>query len=318
MNWAGHKGVRPFHFPMPSLAINRGIVAALWIPTDANGQVLDIALARQIDFIKANGCHAILALGSTGEFVHFSELERARLLGRIVELAAPLPVMANVSDVSPLVARHLAKVAEQAGCASIAVLPPWYFAVGQDDLLAFFLHVADATSLPTLLYNFPERTGNRIALETIAAFTDRARMAGVKQSGAEFGYHRELIALGRQRGFPIFTGADLRLPETLDLGCSGTISGLANLTPDLLSGLFAAWEAGRADEVSALDHQIGRAGQIIGQLPFPLDVSAGVLARGLEPGAFKSVISVPTHQRYVRVAHEMKEQFQDWGLAPAR
>ncbi len=297
-----------------TLKFDRGIIAALWIPADANGQVLDGALARQIAFVKSHGCHAVLALGSTGEFVHFSEDVRSRLLDRIVELAAPLPVMANVSDVSPRVARHLAKAAERAGCAAIAVLPPWYFAVGQGDLLSFFLHVADATPLPTLLYNFPERTGNRIALETVAAFADRAPMAGVKQSGAEYGYHRELVALGVQRGFPVFTGADLRLPETLDLGCAGTISGLANLVPDLLSRLWAARSAGRSDEVSALDRQIKRTGEIICQLPFPLDVSAGVLARGLEPGAFKSVVSLSTHQRYVQVANEMKDQFRSWGI----
>lgn len=299
------------------LKINRGIVAALWIPTDPEGRVLDGALARQIGFIRANGADAILALGSTGEFVHFSEADRAALLARVVELAAPLPVMANVSDVSPRVARRLAQLAEKVGCASIAVLPPWYFAVGQEDLLAFFLRVAEATTLPTLLYNFPERTGNRIALETIAAFTERAPMAGVKQSGAEFTYHQELIALGRQRNFPVFTGADLRLPETLGLGCAGTISGLANLTPDLLRDLFQAWTAGDADRVAVVDRRIKRVGEIICQLPFPIDVSAGVLARGLEPGAHKSVVSAATQQRYDRVAAEMRAQFAEWGLASA-
>lgn len=297
--------------------ISHGLVAALWIPTDADGRILDGALRRQINFIKANRADAILALGSTGEFVHFSEVERARLLERIVELAGPVPVMANVSDVSPRVACRLAKVAEACGCAGIAVLPPWYFAVEQGDLLEFFLHVADATSLPTLLYNFPERTGNRIAIETIAAFTDRARMAGVKQSGAEFGYHRELVALGRARKFPVFTGADLRLPETLGLGCAGTISGLANLTPDLLRALIDAHDAGRESEVAALAGRIRRLGEIICQLPFPLDVSAGVLARGLEPGEHKSVVSLRTQARYDAVVAEMRAQFAEWKLAPA-
>jgi 4-hydroxy-tetrahydrodipicolinate synthase len=300
-----------------SAKITRGLVAALWIPTDAAGGVLDAALRRQIDFLKAHRADAILALGSTGEFVHFSELERARLLERVVELAGSIPVMANVSDVSPRVACRLAKVAETTGCAGIAVLPPWYFAVEQADLLAFFLQVADATSLPTLLYNFPERTGNRLALETIAAFTDRARMAGVKQSGAEFGYHRELIALGRARNFPVFTGADLRLPETLGLGCAGTISGLANLTPDLLRGLFDAHAAGNEAEVAALAVRIKRVGEIICRLPFPLDVSAGVLARGLEPGVHKSIVSVSTQARYDAVVADIRAQFAEWELAPA-
>jgi 4-hydroxy-tetrahydrodipicolinate synthase len=155
------------------------------------------------------------------------------------------------------------------------------------------------------------------APETIAAFTDRAPMAGVKQSGAEFSYHQDLIRLGRERNFPVFTGADLRLPETLGLGCAGTISGLANLTPDLLRDLFQAWNSGNSDPVAAVDRKIKRVGEVIGQLPFPIDISAAVPARVLEPGGRKSVVSAGTQQRHDRLAAEMRAQLAEWGLAPA-
>jgi 4-hydroxy-tetrahydrodipicolinate synthase len=301
---------------MPSPILS-GVVAALWIPTDTNGRLLDDALRRQIALLKTGGCHGILALGSTGEFVHFSEAERAALLARITELAAPLPVMANVSDVSPHVAVRLARVAKSVGCVGTAVLPPWYFAVGDDDQLAFFLRVAEATDLPTLLYNFPERVGNRISLATIAAFADRALMGGVKQSGAEFSYHHELVALGRAKGFPVFTGADTRLPETLALGCAGTICGLANLVPGLLTQTYAACTKGSPADANIPASQLTEIGRIMSQVPFPLDVSAGVLARGLDPGAHKSVVSAATEARYDRVVAELRAKFAEWRLPPA-
>ena len=80
-------------------------------------------------------------------------------------------------------------------------------------MLEFFLRAAEAVDLPFCLYNFPELTGNRIGLETIAAFAERAPMAAIKQSGAEFAYHRPLIRLGHEKGFTVFSGADARLPE---------------------------------------------------------------------------------------------------------
>ena len=73
-------------------------------------------------------------------------------------------------------------------------------------MLAYFLHVADVVDLPVMLYNFPELAGKRIELETIAAFAEQAQMIAFKQSGAEFEYHRELIALGREKGFVVMSG----------------------------------------------------------------------------------------------------------------
>ena len=69
-----------------------------------------------------------------------------------------------------------------------------------------------------MLYNFPELTGKRIDLPTIAAFADRAPMIGIKQSGGEFAYHQDLIALGREKGFAVMSGSDTRLPEVFQAG----------------------------------------------------------------------------------------------------
>ncbi|MBI2497233.1 MAG: dihydrodipicolinate synthase family protein, partial [Opitutae bacterium] len=85
-----------------------------------------------------------------------------------------------------------------------------------------------------MLYNFPELSGTRINLETVAAFAQRAGMAGIKQSGGEFAYHRDLVALGRERNFSVFSGSDTRLPEVFALGVDGCIGGLVNIVPDLM------------------------------------------------------------------------------------
>src|SRR5438067_1330850 len=81
------------------------------------------------------------------------------------------------------------------GLAAVALMPPPFYPVSQADMLAFFLHVADAVGLPVMLYNFPELVGKRIELATIEAFAERAPMCAIKQSGGEFDYHRALIAL---------------------------------------------------------------------------------------------------------------------------
>ena len=89
-----------------------------------------------------------------------------------------------------------------------------------------------------MLYNFPELAGKRIELPTIAAFAERAPMIAIKQSGGEFEYHHELIALGREKGFVVMSGADTRLPEVFELGAAGCTGGLVNIVPELMVHIY--------------------------------------------------------------------------------
>ena len=76
----------------------RGVFAALWTPTAEDGHLLEPELQCHLRFLQQAGVAGVLALGSTGEFVQFSEVQRASLLERIVALADSLPVLANVTN----------------------------------------------------------------------------------------------------------------------------------------------------------------------------------------------------------------------------
>ena len=155
------------------------------------------------------------ALDWLGEDDELSLEQRKAALDAIAELAAPLPVIANVSDIRPGVVAELARFASRLGLPGIGIMPPSFYSVSDADQLAFFLHAADAAQLPVMLYNFPELTGNRIAMDTIAAFGDRAPMVAIKQSGREFEYHNELIALAQpalESGEPV-RAQDVALAE---------------------------------------------------------------------------------------------------------
>ena len=85
----------PFSSPMKN-KVSEGIVAALWSPTDAEGHLIKSALKSNIDFLKKSGINAILALGSTGEFLRLDLAERKRLVEHAIKYADGLPVMVNM------------------------------------------------------------------------------------------------------------------------------------------------------------------------------------------------------------------------------
>ncbi len=294
-----------------------GIFSAQWIPADANGGIDRESLARHLDFERRAGINGVLALGSTGEFQQFSPDQRKQALATIAELAGPLPVMANITDIRPRVAIELGRYAKSLGLPAVALMPPSFYPVSPADMLAFFLHVAERVELPVMLYNFPELTGKRIDLPTIAAFADRAPMVAIKQSGGEFAYHRELIALGREKGFVVMSGADTRLPEVFKLGAAGCIGGLVNFVPEWMVTIDRVCRQNAAGDVKAVAAAMVEVGRIVDQLTFPLNVGAGVEARGFHPGVPKTVVSSQSREIYAKIVTELRALFERNALAKA-
>lgn len=294
----------------------RGILAALWLPTDLSGNLLRDELASNLVFLRSHGAYGVLALGSTGEFPQFDLEQRKRALATVAELADPLPVIANVSDIRPTAVASLGRFAKDIGLPAIAIMPPGFYPSSQDDLLAHFLHTADASGLPTFLYNFPELTGTRIGIETVAAFADRAPMAGIKQSGGEFGYHKELIALGAEKNFSVFSGSDIRLPEVFGLGAHGCIGGLVNIAPELMVHIYKVCREGAVGDVDSAFDRLKRIGGIVDRLTFPLNVAAGMEARGLAVGAPKAIVSSASARLYREIVRELEQLFAEWEMPP--
>jgi 4-hydroxy-tetrahydrodipicolinate synthase len=292
-----------------------GVFPAVWTPTDPACSLLISELRANLDFLKSHGVHGFMALGSTGEFPLLDPRTRRQVLEEIAAAAGALPVVANISDVRPAVVEELGRVARQIGAAAIAVLPPYFYHVSQSDLVEFFVRAADTAELPLVLYNFPERTGIRIELETIAAVAERTQVAAVKHSGDDFAYHAPLVKLGREKNFVVFTGADTSLSEALALGACGTISGIGNALPDMLGQIFLAHQNGAADQARVPAQRMKRVGELLNRLWFPLNISALMTARGLAVGQAKEIISPATRERHAQLVEELKALFQQWNLS---
>jgi dihydrodipicolinate synthase/N-acetylneuraminate lyase len=282
-----------------------GVFCALWTPTDQSGAVLWSALERNLKFIVDSGIHGFMALGSTAEFPHLSVAQRKEILERVVR--TQLPVMANVSDVSHRVAIDLAVHAKKVGAVAISVLPPWFFPASQSDLAEFFITVAKSSGMPLALYNFPEVTGKKIELDTIRRVADQARVLAVKQSGADFQYHHELLGLAKQYSFSVLSGADTRLAECLRIGCSGTVSGLANAVPDLLASIYK--QVQNKETAARESAFMAELGARMDSLPFPYNVKAAIAARGFETGQPKNPTSAETLRRYEALVLELKSLY---------
>lgn len=292
----------------------QGIIAALWTPTNADGELDAAALKTNLAFLKSHGIQGILALGSTGEFLYLSPALRKEVIRSVIRFSDGLPVVANISDMRPAVVTELGRCAHEAGAAAVALLPPYYYRFAQADLVEWYVRANQTTGLPLFLYNFPERTGNRLSLETIDAISDRVPIAGIKQSGAEFSYHSPLVQLGRKKNFVVFTGSDTRIAEAMELGVCGCMGGLANGVPDLMVEVYRAVRMGTVEKLRASSERVTAVGQLVDQVEFPTSVAALIEARGFPAGHLKSVVSSDTRARFFRLKKDLRDLFDRWGL----
>jgi 4-hydroxy-tetrahydrodipicolinate synthase len=292
-----------------------GILAALYLPTDSKGRLLKRQLASHLAWLRARRVVGVLALGSTGEFPFFDLKEKQAILETVAELAAPMAVIAHITDIRPSAVKTLGRFARKLGLAGVALMPPSFYKVSQADLLAYLLKGAEAAELPVMLYNFPELVGNRIGIETVSAFADRAQMGGIKQSGGEFAYHHLLVALGKAKSFPVFSGADTRLPEVFALGAAGCIGGMVNFMPEPMVGIFEASRRPGAAETAEMETALKAVGAVIDQLTFPLNVAAALEARGFDPGLPKAIVSKESAKLYGKVVGQLAPLYRRHGLA---
>jgi 4-hydroxy-tetrahydrodipicolinate synthase len=290
-----------------------GVFPALWTPTDADGGLRRADLADQVRFLRAAGVDGVMVLGSTGEFVHLDLPVRKEILRTVAETAPGWPVIANCSDVSPRHVAELGRCARETGAAAVSLLPPWFFASSGADVAEFMVRGAEAAGLPLMIYNFPERTGHRLSLETVAAICDRVPVAGLKQSGAEFGYHRDLAALAAEKRFTLITGADTKIPEAFALGARGVVSGLCNALPEPIVAVFRATREGRPEAAAAEQGRLREFAAELQGIEFALDVAACMQARGRPTGEFKQVVSAATRTRFAEVVGALRGRLAAWG-----
>jgi 4-hydroxy-tetrahydrodipicolinate synthase len=285
-----------------------GIFSAVWTPTDAAGALLPEALKRNLAFMADRGVHGFFVLGSTGEFIHLSTELRKEVLVTIIQARPSVPTVVNVSHTNPRVVADLGKHARTTGAAGIALLPPWYFPINEDDLIEFFVRAAEAAQLPIVLYNFEERTGKRLTPNLVRAVAKRVKVGGLKQSGGAMSDHTVFAEIGREFGFNVLTGADTSIPDAMAAGAKGCIGGLGNVIPELLVEIYNGVTSGK--NVSESVARVREVGAIVDTLEFPNNIAAAMAARVLEPGAPKTILSPSSQKKYEAIRDRLVAFFK--------
>jgi len=242
------------------MAIFKGAGVAIVTPFHEDGSVNYEAFAELIEFQIANHTDAIIVCGTTGEASTLSHEEHLDVIRYCVEkVNKRIPVIAGTGSNSTETAVYLSKEAEKAGADGLLLVTPYYNKCTQKGLAEHFTIIAEAVSLPIILYNIPGRTGGvLIQPETVVKLCREVKnIVGVKDATGNISGVAKLMSIAGD-DVDVYSGNDDQIVPILSLGGKGVISVLSNVAPqqthDICEKYFAGdVEGSRKIQLDAMD-----------------------------------------------------------------
>lgn len=247
--------------------VARGVFPALLTPFTDDGERIDaVALRAHVTWLIGHGVHGLMPAGSTGEGPLLTLAERQQLLEIVVDAAAGrVPILAHVGAITTRETITIVRHARSCGAQAASVVTPYYFHVPDEALIAHACRVAEAApDLPIFLYNIPQNTGNVLSPAVAEAIAARCpNVVGVKDSSDDLDALIRFTAVAGGR-FQVLCGSDRLLCEALQAGAQGSVSGNANLFPEIVVGLFEAFARGDLGAARAHQERLDRARAALG------------------------------------------------------
>ncbi|MDR1796939.1 MAG: 4-hydroxy-tetrahydrodipicolinate synthase [Clostridiales Family XIII bacterium] len=233
------------------MAIFEGSAVAIITPFK-DGAVDYDALKALLDWQVSEGTDAIVICGTTGEASTLTDEEQIETIGFAVEaIAKRIPVIAGVGSNYTAHGVELTKGAEKAGADALLHVTPYYNKATHKGLYTHFKAMAEATSLPILLYSVAGRTGMNITPDDVDALAKIPNIVGLKEASGNISQVVE-IARRAPEGFDLYSGNDDMIIPLMSVGGKGVISVLANVVPKDTHEMAAAFLAGDTKKAAAL------------------------------------------------------------------
>ena len=212
--------------------IFKGMASAVVTPMNENGVDYE-AFGRFIDFQIENGINALVVVGTTGENATLEPWEQKEVIRFAVEhTSGRVPVIAGTGTNNTEHVLANTKAASEVGADAILVVTPYYNKATQNGLIKHFTTVADASTVPVILYNVPGRTGCNLQPKTVAKLAEHPNIVAIKEAAGNMAQMVELAALCGDK-LDIYSGEDALTVPFISMGAAGTISVLSNVAPKL-------------------------------------------------------------------------------------
>lgn len=262
-----------------------GVFPYLVSPIDAAGQVKEAVLTRLVEDLIAAGVHGLTPLGSTGEFAYLAWTQRRRIVEVVVAAAkGRVPVVAGVASTTIADAQMQAREMHAIGCDGILAILEAYFPVPDDGVHDYFKAIADAVTLPVVLYTNPNFQRSDLSLPVIDRLSRVDNIVAIKDASSNTG--RLLSILNRVEGRMEVFAASAHIPAAVMLiGGKGWMAGPACVAPRQSVALYESCKAGDWTKAMALQREMWKLNEAFARHNLAAAIKGGLEMQGYDVGA---------------------------------
>lgn len=275
----------------------------------SGGEIDYVTLERLINWQIEESIDAIIISGTTGESPTLSREEKKSLLDFALKtVKGRVPVIAGTGTNSTSDSILLSKDAEALGADGLLVVTPYYNKPSQRGLHAHYEAIAEAVSLPVILYNVPGRTSVDLLPETVIALSKIPNITGLKEASGK-PQRVEMLKGNVPEGFRIYTGNDPEIAEFMERGAHGVISVLSNVMPRLTHTLVSGSLEGKKVEARILQKKAERLIEALFMETNPVPVKEALAFMGFGNPEFRlPLVGLETHHR--EELYEVLKQYE--------
>jgi len=207
---------------------------------------------KLIEFQIAEHVDALIVCGTTGEASTMTKEEKLATMKCAIETVnGRIPVICGTGGNNTAEAISMSKAAEELGADGLLVVTPYYNKTTQGGLVAHYKAIADAVTLPIIVYSVPSRTGLNVNPETCLELSKIENIVAIKEASGNISQIAKIARLCGDN-LTIYSGNDDQILPILSLGGKGVISVLSNVKPRLTHDIVAKYLEGNVKEATQL------------------------------------------------------------------
>lgn len=305
------------------------VMTAMVTPFDVNGRVSYERAGELAKRLLSEGTDSLLVAGTTGESPTLSHEEKLQLFRTVKEAAGKAPVMAGTGTNDTAASVELTREAERAGVDGILVVSPYYNKPPQEGLYRHFRAVAEATTLPVIIYNIPGRTGVNLEVSTLSRLAELPNVVGVKEAsgsldqvsetartiGAAYGALSKQPVLAGGRGdahevasrFSIYSGDDTLTLPMLSVGAIGVISVVSHVAGVEIHQMVTSFLKGDVAQAAQLHARLFPLFKGMFMTTNPILVKAALKLKGFDVGGLRLPMVSATAEQVEKIRALMQE-----------
>lgn len=261
-----------------------GVFPYLVSPVSPAGEILGEVLTRLCHDLISAGVHGLTPLGSTGEFAYLNWRQRRRVVEIVVEATGGrVPVVAGVAATTIADAVFQAREMQALGCDGILAILEAYFPISDEGVHAYFKAIAEAVTLPVVLYTNPNFQRSDLSLGVIDRLSRIANIRYIKDASSNTG--RLLSIINRVEGRMAVFSASAHIPACVMLiGGQGWMAGPACIVPRQSVDLYQRCRRGDWDSAMTLQRQLWGINEVFAKYNLAACIKGGLELQGYAVG----------------------------------